>query len=71
MTIYQYRESLDRAIIDILYLEKNMSFDTFDRHIDTLLKQNIVEKKKIKNRVFYNLTQECRNTRDNGHDINL
>lgn len=53
------------------YLEKDMSFDTFDRHIDTLLKQNTVEKKKIKNKVFYNLTQEYRNKRDNSHDINV
>jgi DNA-binding transcriptional ArsR family regulator len=63
---YRYR-ALKKRIEEPLSHE--ISFDTYDRHIDRLTELLIVERKKEGKKVFYSLIQESKNNLDRGQKI--
>ncbi|CAN5147367.1 hypothetical protein BH18THE2_BH18THE2_35800 [soil metagenome] len=63
-----YRE-LKRRIESYSKARKGVSFDTYNRHIDSLSNHKILDRKRANNRVFLSLRQEYRRKLDNGHLI--
>jgi DNA-binding HxlR family transcriptional regulator len=63
---YRYR-ALKRRIEKPL--DHQISFDTYDRHIDRLVEHQFLKKKKEGKRVFYSLTQRSRNKLSGGETI--
>jgi predicted transcriptional regulator len=63
---YRYR-ALKRRIEEPLSHE--ISFDTYDRHIDRLVKRKVLERKSKEKKFFYSLTQESKNKLDKGQKI--
>jgi hypothetical protein len=61
-----YRE-LKRRLESYSTSRKAISFDTYNRHINSLSNHKILEKKKIRNKVFLSLNQSYRRKLDSGH----